>query len=512
MLNPSDLYDYQKQAVIHQLYNPHAMLWLGMGLGKTAITLTSIEHRMREGSVNKTLIFGPARVIHGVWEREARKWSHLNHLRCSVMAGTPDQRRRALFYDADIYLCSYENMNWLASILVEHYVKRDYPIPFQYVVYDEVSKMKNSQTMRYKGGKREQKERATGRVYEVNVTGWKKVAKHFTFTSGLTGTPASNGYIDLFGQYLVVDGGVRLGEYLSHYRDNYFTSDYMGWGWTPTEEGMKWIEHNISDITIKMDAKDYLDLPDSTTTNMYVDLPPKARTHYDEIEKDMFTALDNGTDVEVFSKNSISNKCLQVCNGAAYYQSGYDSNGEPVKAWDKIHDAKLDALEEILEEAAGQPVLLAYSFTFDAERIMKRFKKYKPVNMTAEKARDTERIINDWNAGKTKLIIGHPASIGHGVDGLQDSGSIVVWFGANWSLELTEQLNKRIDRNGQDKPVKIIRILCRDTVDMVVVDALINKDDTQKGLMNAIQRYKDGLVDLEALPEDPKKAQSYNFM
>jgi len=514
VLKPQQLYDYQKQAILHQLYNPKSMLWLDMGLGKTAVTLSSIEDRARAGEVRKTLIFGPVRVIHGVWEREARKWEHTRHLRFSVMAGTPDQRRKALFMDADVYLCSYENMNWLAEILNEYYIARNHPLPFQFVVYDEVSKMKNSQTVRYNGGKREKKEKGSGRAYEIKVTGWKLVAPLFQFTTGLTGTPASNGYIDLFGQYLVVDNGERLGKYISHYRDNYFVADYNGWDYQPSEAGKQWIERNISDITIKMDAKDYLDLPESKEINLMVDLPPRAREHYKELEKQMFTALDTGTEVEIFSKSSISNKCLQVCNGAAYYVTGYDTNGNEIKAWEKIHDAKLDALEDVLEEAGGQPVLVAYEFAFDAERIMKRFSSYKPVNMTAEKSSATESIINSWNAGHLKLLIGHPASMGHGVDGLQDSGSIIVWFGLNWSLELYHQMIKRLDRNGQKKSVKIIRILCNDTVDLAVADALAHKNDSQNGLKNSLQRYRDGMVTAETIVQDVvfEEKKTFDFM
>lgn len=491
LLKPQQMYDYQREAALHQLYNDKSMLWLDMGLGKTIVTLSTIEHRIKTGQVQKVLIFGPVRVIHGVWEREARKWEHTRHLRCIVLSGTPQQRVKALFADADIYLCSYENMNWLAGILKEYYLDRKYPLPFQFCVYDEVSKMKNPSTVRFSGGTRERTEKRSGRTYEVKLTGWKQIAPLFPYSSGLTGTPASNGYIDLFGQYLVVDGGERLGKFITHYRDNYFTSDYMGWSYAPTEEGKRWIEYNISDITIKMDAKDYLDLPESREVNLMVDLPPGARRHYVEMEKQMFTALDTGTEVEVFSKNSISNKCLQICNGAAYY----DEHG----SWEKIHDAKLDALEDVLEEAGGQPVLVAYAFKADAERIMTRFKKYKPINMTGEKASSTEQIVNDWNSGRIKLMIGHPASMGHGIDGLQESGSIVVWFGLNWSLELYDQMNRRLDRNGQTRSVKKIRILCNDTVDLAVADALMRKNDDQNGLKDSLQRYRDGQVsnDLE---------------
>jgi SNF2 family DNA or RNA helicase len=218
-----------------------------------------------------------------------------------------------------------------------------------------------------------------------------------------------------------------------------------------------------------------------------VDLPATARKAYEEVEKHMFTQLDSGSEVEVFSRSSVSNKCLQFCNGSPYLSSESPD-------FEALHDAKLDALEEVLEEAGGAPVLCSYTFKSDAERIMKKFKKLKPVNLTTAKSADTERIINDWNSGKIKLLIGHPASMGHGVDGLQDSGSILAWFGLNWSLELYEQMCGRLNRQGQKRPVSIIRILCNDTVDLAVADAIERKTDNQEGLKAALQRYRDGVT------------------
>tara|TARA_R110002074_G_scaffold195878_7_gene362467 strand:- start:1538 stop:3034 length:1497 start_codon:yes stop_codon:yes gene_type:complete len=486
ILHPHMLHDYQRLCVSHQLQHCDSMLWLGMGLGKTPITLTTIVDRMRAGQVKKTLIFGPLRVIQAVWAREARKWSHTQHLRFSVVHGTKDKRARALFADADIYLINYEAMNWLAETLDHYYLSQDKPIPFQMVVYDEVSKLKNSTTLRMAGGKRDKKD-GRGEPVTIKVTGWRKLIDHFDFRTGLTGTPASNGYLDLHGQFLAVDGGDRLGKFITHYKDSYFFSDYSGWKYSPTELGKQWIEHKISDITTKMDAKDYLDLPDCKVTNIMVDLPAKARQAYREVEKNMFTQLDSGQEVEVFSRSSVSNKCLQFCNGSPYLSSESPE-------FEAVHDAKLDALDEVLEEASGSPVLCSYTFKADAERIMQKFKKYKPVNLTTAKSADTERIINEWNTGKIKLLIGHPASMGHGVDGLQETGHILVWFGLNWSLELYEQMNGRIDRQGQKHPVSLIRILCNDTVDLAVADALERKTDDQEGLKSALQRYRDGIT------------------
>jgi SNF2 family DNA or RNA helicase len=225
---------------------------------------------------------------------------------------------------------------------------------------------------------------------------------------------------------------------------------------------------------------------------MMVDLPVKVRKAYQEIEKQMFTQLESGREVEVFSKSSISNKCLQFCNGSPYLSSNSSE-------YEAVHDVKLDALEEVLEEAAGSPVLCSYTFKADAERIMKRFKKYKPINLTNTPSKDTEKVINKWNRGEIKLLIGHPASMGHGIDGLQEAGYIVVWFGINWSLELYDQMNGRINRQGQTQPVSIIRILCNDTIDLAVADAIERKTDDQEGLKAALQRYHDGITtnDLE---------------
>lgn len=486
LLTPQQLFEYQRTCIIHQLTHDNSMLWLGMGLGKTPITLTTVVDRMHAEQVKKTLVFGPLRVIQAVWARESRKWIHTKHLRFSVIHGTREKRSRALFADADIYLINYENMNWLAEQLDHYYISQGKDLPFQFVVYDEVSKLKNSTTLRMKGGNRDRKDKR-GDIYKINVTGWRKIIPYFKYTTGLTGTPASNGYLDLHGQFLAVDGGVRLGEYITHYKDSYFTSDYSGWTYTPTELGKQWIEHKISDITVKMDARDYLDLPDVKVTNMMVDLPAAARKAYKEIEKQMFTQLDSGSEVEVFSKSSISNKTLQFCNGSPYLSSESPE-------FEALHDAKLDALEEVLEEAGGSPVLCSYSFRADAERIMKKFKKYKPVNLTSTPSKDTEKVIDKWNRGEIKLLIGHPASMGHGVDGLQDSGHTIVWFGINWSLELYLQMNGRIDRNGQKHPVSIIRILCNDTVDLAVADAIERKADDEEGLKRALQRYRDGIT------------------
>ena len=308
MLRYDQLHEYQKTALDHMWNHKDSMLWMGMGLGKSITTLTNIVQRMQYADVKKTLIFGPVRVINSVWEQEARKWEHTKHLRFSIIHGTPTKRSRAMFADADIHLCNYENMNWFAEQLDHYYISQGKPLPYDMVVYDEVSKLKNSTSKRVAGGYTDKVD-GKGKEYRIKLTGWRKMVPHFKYRVGLTGTPASNGYLDLFGQFLAVDGGERLGEFVTHYKNSYFQSDYMGWSSEVTKIGKQCIEQKISDITVKMDAKDYLDLPEVKITNLMVDLPLKARKAYNEIEANMFTALENGTELEVFSKNAVSNKC-----------------------------------------------------------------------------------------------------------------------------------------------------------------------------------------------------------
>jgi len=483
MLTPKQLHEYQKECILHMLYHQNGMLWLQMGLGKTIIALTTIVDFMKANKIRKTVIFGPLRVINSVWIKEASKWQHTSHLKFSTLTGELKKRKRAFFRNADIYLINYDLMTWFSEMLDHYYISQGKEIPFDCVIYDEVSKLKDSTSLRVAGGNRDRIDKK-GKEYKVKTIGWRKMIDHFKYRYGLTGTPASNGYMDLHGQFLAVDNGERLGKYITHYRETYFSKGYDGWTYRiASDYHRSCIEAKISDITKKMDAKDYLDMPDIKITNIIVDLPTAVRKSYEEVEKDMFTELSNGTEIEVFNAASKSNKCLQFCNGSPYINP--DS-----REYEKLHDIKLKALEDVLEEAGGSPVLCSYTFKSDAERIMKHFKKYRPVNLTGEKSNKTKSIIDNWNQGKIKLLIGHPASMGHGIDGLQNSGSIIVWFGLNWSLELYEQMNGRLYRQGQLKPVSIIRILCKNTVDLAVLDAIERKESDQEGLKKALDRYK----------------------
>lgn len=485
MLSPKQFRDYQKDAAMHQLYHDLSMLWLGCGRGKTVISLTTIEHRIRAGLVNKVLVFAPLRVCHAVWAQEARKWDHTQDLRFSVIGWPTEKKRlRHLFCDADIYLCNYENMGWLSNTLKHYYLDRGEPLPFDMVVYDEITRVKDSTTQRIRGGsstRTVKNERITKRI-----EGWRKMIPHFKYATGLTGTPAPNGYLDLHGQYLVIDGGQRLGEYVTHFKDNYFAQGYDGWTYEATEVGRSLIEQKISDITIQMD-----DLPSNIPVlynNVPVELPEKVMEQYREVEQDMYTQLDDGTEIELFNRASVSNKCLQFADGAAYREPN-----EP--EWTEIHKVKLEALDSIIEEAGGNCVLVGYRFRADAERIMHRYKSLNPINLTKTPAKDLESVLNKGRKGQIKLMVGHPASLGHGVDGLQDFCWNLAWFGIPWSLELYIQMIGRIAAGERLKrPVTIHRILAADTIDVAVADALLRKDGDQRGLQSAINRYRQGLI------------------
>lgn len=439
------------------------MLWLDMGLGKTVITLTSLSHLLSTGFLRGVIIVAPIRVIRLVWKQEAAKWQHTKGLTFSMVTGTKDQRTRALLRPADIYLINYDVLGWLAETLQTYFVKKDRPMPFNGIVWDEISKMKNSSTNRVKA--------------------FRKIADKFDWTTGLTGTPASNGYKDLHGQFLVVDKGVRLGTSKTAFRTRFYrkVGPYKEVPFDDTESVIKGL---IGDITLEMSAEDYNPLPDLMVNNVEIEMPDNLRTMYEKMEKEFFLQLDSGSEIEVFNQAALTNKCLQFSNGAMYPVAG-------MPLWEPIHDLKLEALEDIIEEAQGSPVLCAYAYRSDAERIMKRFQDIDPINLTECKSEHSlTNAMHRWKTGDCQLMIGHPASMGHGIDGLQKNGHILVWFGLNWSLDLYEQFNARIRRQGQGAPVMCHRILMQNTLDQAQAMALDEKAQTQAGLRNAIKQYR----------------------
>ncbi len=459
----ADLHAYQKRAVDHQCSSPTSMMWLDPGLGKTAITLTSIVHLLQHGFLRGVVVIAPIRVCRLVWRQEAAKWAHTKHLTFSMLIGDKDQRTRALLRPADVYLINYENIGWLSEVLHTYFIGKNKPIPFNGVVWDEISKMKNSTTKRVKS--------------------YIKIANHFNWVTGLTGTPASNGYKDLHGQFLVVDKGQRLGDHKTKFmtRHYYKVGDHTFKAFEGTEESIK---SAISDITLEMSAADYNPLPDLIVNNIELEMDGRAREMYEQLEKEFFTQLDSGKDVEVFNQAALTNKLLQVSNGSVYPISG-------LSVWEPVHDLKLDALEDIIEEAQGNPVLCSYAYRSDAERIMARFKELDPINLTQCKSeRALQNAMHRWTTGDCRLMIGHPASMGHGIDGLQKGGRHLVWLGLTWSLDLYEQFNARIRRQGQGASVVCHRILIANTMDQAQALALDEKASTQNGLRNAVKQYR----------------------
>jgi SNF2 family DNA or RNA helicase len=463
MLTPDLLHGYQQKAVNFQCTHPNSMLWLDMGLGKTVITLTSLAHLIRTSFLRGVIIVAPIRVIRLVWRQEAAKWEHTKHLKFSMVTGTKDQRTRALLRPADIYMINYENLGWLGETLQTYFVKKDKPLPFNGMVWDEISKCKNS---------------ATNRVKAV-----KKILDKFDWITGLTGTPASNGYKDLHGQFLVVDKGVRLGTSKTQFKTRFYrkVGPYKEVPYEDTEDTIKKL---IGDITLEMSAEDYNPLPDLIVNNIEIEMPDSLRVRYEKMEREFFLQLDSGKEVEMFNQAALTNKCLQFSNGAMYPVAG-------MPLWEPVHDLKLEALEDIIEDANGSPILCSYAYRSDAQRIMEKFKHLDPINLTECKSETAlTNAMHRWKTNDCQLMIGHPASMGHGIDGLQNNGHILVWYGLNWSLDLYEQFNARVRRQGQGVPVICHRIMCQATLDQAQAMALDEKATTQAGLRNAVKQYR----------------------
>ena len=459
MLTPSDMHKYQVEGYHHILNHPASMLWLSMGLGKTVVTLSAIRTLQMLNQSKAVLVVAPLRVCRTVWMQEARKWEHLEGLRFSMVLGTADQRRQALFRRADIYLVNYENIPWLTSQIEHTWLAKGKYAPFDTVVWDEVSKMKNAGSRR--------------------TTAIARILPFFNRRIGLTGTPASNGLQDLHGQFLVVDNGARLGVHKTQFTDMYFHTNKYNRKIEPLPTSEIQIKHKIGDITMQVDGS-VVDRPPFTYNDIHISLTAEKQEQYRLLEEEMFLELESGEEIEVFNAAAKTNKCLQFANGAVY-------TSPETRDWSAVHDEKLDALTEIVEETGDEPLLVAYSYKSDVDRITKRYPG--AVNLTAAPHSDIESIVARWNQGGIKMMIGHPASIGHGMN-LQQGGHNIVWFGLPWSLDLYEQFNARLYRQGQTAPVICHRILADNTLDLVVRDALVGKAVTQDGIREAIRQYQ----------------------
>jgi len=444
---------YQRLIVDHILSTPRCAVWAGMGLGKTSSTYMALDVLALTDSA-PVLVVAPLRVARTTWPDEARKWASFQHLRVSPVIGSVKERLLALKYKADIYTTNFENLPWL----VEHYGDK---WPFTVVVIDESTKLKG---FRLRQGTTRAK--ALGRVAHDKV---KRIIL-------LTGTPSPNGLTDLWGQLWFVDKGERLGRTYDAFRQRWFEKSYDGYSVTAKDHAQAQIQRALADVCITIDAKDWFDLKEPIVTNIMVDLPAKARALYEDMEKRMFMELA-GHEVEAFGAAARTVKCLQIANGAAYV-------GEGNKEWSGIHDGKLDALDEIVEEAAGMPVLVAYNFKSDLARLLKAFPKGRQLDANP-------KTIDEWNAGKIPLLFAHPASAGHGLN-LQDGGNILAFFGMDWNLENRLQIIERIGptrqlQAGHNRPMFIYNILARGTVDEMVLERVNTKRETQDILLEAMK-------------------------
>ena len=439
-------HNYQTYATNFILEHPEAAVFLDMGLGKSVITLTAIrELCLNRFEVGKVLVIAPLRVARDTWSTEIHKWDHLKGLTYSIVIGTVDERKSALKKKAHIYLINRENVSWLIE-------ESGFSFDFDMVVIDELSSFKSYQAKRFRS--------------------LLKVRPKLKRIVGLTGTPSSNGLMDLWAEFRVLDLGKRLGRFITHYRNTYFQPDKRNgmviYSYKPLPGAEGAIYEQISDMTISMKAVDHLNMPECVFNEVSVSLSKEERSKYDTLRDDLILSIGE-SEIDAANAASLSNKLSQMANGAVY---GSDQSVI------KIHDHKLDALEDLIESANGKPVLVAYWFKHDLERIKARF-KVREIK--------TSKDITDWNDGKIPVAVIHPASAGHGLN-LQAGGSTLIWFGLTWSLELYQQTNARLWRQGQKSATVVIHhIVTEDTIDELILKALHKKEKSQNALIDAVR-------------------------
>lgn len=419
------------------------MTWV---FGKTVISLTAINELLYNYfDVSNVLVIAPLRVAQTTWPGEVKKWGHLQHLTLSKVLGSAKERRLALNTPADIHIINRENVKWLVEECGKEW-------PFDMVVIDELSSFKSNKAKRFRA--------------------LRKVRPRIKRIVGLTGTPAPNGLIDLWPQIYLLDQGERLGKTVTGYRNRYFNpgrrNGYVVYDWVLKPGAEEAIYEKLDDICVSMKSEDWLQMPERIDREVVVRIPEAARARYDQLERDLLLPYESG-DVTADNAAVLSNKLLQMANGAVY-----DENGSTRE----IHQAKLEALDDILEAANGQPVLVFYNYQHDRDRILK--------HIPTARVLDTEDDIEKWNQGEIPVMLAHPASAGHGLN-LQAGGSVIVWFGLTWSLELYQQANARLYRQGQNKSVIIHHLVAEGTIDEDVMRALEHKDTGQEALLAAVK-------------------------
>lgn len=453
---------YQHDLIAHMLEVQRCGVWAGMGVGKTASALTALDI-LELTEPGPSLVLAPLRVAASTWPDEARKWTHLRNVEVSAVVGDVAARRAALKKPASVFTTNYENLPWL----VEHFGDK---WPFRKVIADESTRLKSFRLRQ--GGKRA---RALGSIAHTRIERFVE----------LTGTPSPNGLQDLWGQAWFLDKGMRLGRSFEAFKSRWFRSVRMGADphavrLEPLPFAQEQIEEALSVLCMSLDIRDYFDIAEPIINVIRVEMPAKARQMYRDMEREMFLSIGD-TEIEAFNAASKTIKCLQLANGAIY-------TDEKNTTWSEIHDAKLQALESVIEEAAGMPVLVAYHFKSDLARLLKAFPKGRALDQDPQ-------TIRDWNAGKIPVLFAHPASAGHGLN-LQDGGNILVVFGHWWDLEQYQQIVERIGptrqmQAGHDRPVFIHHIVAADTVDELVMARRESKREVQDLLLAAMRRTQE---------------------
>lgn len=463
MLFRKDLRTYQTRAVEFLKSVPCAGLFLDMGLGKTVSTLTAVKDMIDAGTVKRVLLVAPLRPAQGVWRQEAKKWAHLRGMTFKLLTGSEPQRLLALNSNAQIHIINVENLHWLIHTLKAKY-KKDWP--YDTLIIDESSMFKTANAKTRFGVLR----------YYIN---------RFKRRIIMTGTPAPKSLLDLWAQIYILDGGKRLGDRVDRYRSRFFSpSGYMGYGYTPDEGAEEKITELISDIILTMRAEDWLDLPEIMEETVWVDLPPKARKMYSDLEKEMFIELAEGS-TEALSAASLSSKCWQMANGKIYLE---DSKGSRITH--VTHDAKVSALKEIIDGVSGN-VLVAYWFKPDLEQLVKAFPKAP--NITGVKGKRFDQLQDEWNAGKHPIMFVHPQSGGHGLN-LQGGGNVLVFYSMLWGREAYAQVKERIGASrqvGLRDHVMYKYIAARDTVDEVMLLVQKERQTNERRMIKLLKDYRE---------------------
>lgn len=474
MLQESNLRPYQRHMIEHMLSTPKCGVWSFMGSGKTAATLTAIDTLMLCSLINKpTLVVAPLRVAAQVWPAEAQEWEHLQHLRVSPIVGSQLNRIAALDRDADIYTVNYENFMWLSKHCGNQW-------PFGMVVLDEATKVKSLRASIRKNdnGKEWVQGQGGQRAKEILRTLHRFRTPRLV---QLSGTPAPNGLKDLWGQVFLLDYGKRLGRVFDAFKDRWFEMSFDGWGMVPRDFASAEIYAALKDICMSLKAEDWFDLSKPIERVINVTLPHDAREKYKKMEKELFVEI-KGHQIEAWNAATKTQKLLQFASGVAYTGHADDPGA---REWIDVHSAKLDALEEIVEEWAGQPILVAYQFKADVKRIMAKYKNARLLD-------HNPKTIKDWNDGKIPMLIAHPASAGHGLN-LQRGSNVLVYYGSGWNYEEDDQIAERIGpvrqaQAGLNRLVYIYRIVAANTIEEEVLESRAMKCSVQEALMNAMRR------------------------